>query len=116
MAFSLARGHSLSPMRVREHRDRGEIKIEKNDATGRAKRRRKKKKEKRKIRTDKTFFSGVFLSNIHEVETTVCVRGNASVTKSVVHTWLPRIYAIQRSISRFQVTLKMCTMKFLIST
>lgn len=54
----------------------------------------KKKKEKRKIRTDKTFFFGVFLSNIHEVETTVCMRGNASVTKSVVHTWLPRIYAI----------------------
>lgn len=32
MAFSrtaLARGHSLFPMRVRQHRDRGEIKIEK---------------------------------------------------------------------------------------
>lgn len=65
----------------------------------------KKKKEKRKIRTDKTFFSGVFLSNIHEVETTVCTRGNASATKSVVHTWLPRIYAIQRSISFHHETL-----------
>lgn len=65
----------------------------------------KKERKEESKRTDKTFSSGVFLSNIHGVETTVRMRGNASVTKSVVHTWLPRIYAIQRSISFHDETL-----------
>lgn len=65
MAFSrtaLARGHSLFPMRVRQHRDRGEIKIEKKKRCNRTSEKKKKKKKERK--EENKNWQDVFLRSI----------------------------------------------------